>query len=208
MFFLSNVYVRCTEMGIYEEDECNAFYGTDQTVFPAFMNPDDGIGAYEPMICRTLVSTKIIIAVMFFVVTIFLFFETTNYVSSLPSYLFFSTWNTKGKKNIVDCLDCVSNWTWDHQLISKIAFVATKIIVHQKVPSIYFAAMVCMNFFFASVNFGENSQILQRVISFRNTVGRDTSAFLLGRRAVGECWIRFTSRIWKTCNLVSLWNCE
>lgn len=45
-------------MGIYEEDECNKFYGTDQTVFPAFMNPDDGIGAYEPMICRTLVSRK------------------------------------------------------------------------------------------------------------------------------------------------------
>lgn len=44
------------EMGFYEEDECNAYYGTDQTVFPAFMKPEEGVGAFEPLICRTLVS--------------------------------------------------------------------------------------------------------------------------------------------------------
>lgn len=48
------------EMAFYTEDECNAFYGTDQTVFPAFMNPDEGIGAYEPLICRTLVSYEFV----------------------------------------------------------------------------------------------------------------------------------------------------
>lgn len=47
------------EMGFYEEDECNAYYGTDQTVFPAFMNPDEGVGAFEPLICRTLVRRKL-----------------------------------------------------------------------------------------------------------------------------------------------------
>lgn len=54
-------------MGYYEEDECNAYYGTDQTVFPAFMNPEDGIGAFEPLICRTLVSRKIFIICLLYV---------------------------------------------------------------------------------------------------------------------------------------------
>lgn len=53
-----------------------------------------------------------------------------------------STWNTYEKKNIEDCPACVSNWIWDHQLILRNAFVATKITAHQKEPSIYFAAMV------------------------------------------------------------------
>lgn len=30
------------EMNFYEEDECNTFVGTDSTVFPAYMNKDDG----------------------------------------------------------------------------------------------------------------------------------------------------------------------
>lgn len=62
MFFLLLIlwYVHDVEMAFYTEDECNAFYGTDQTVFPAFMNPDEGIGAYEPLICRTLVSYEFV----------------------------------------------------------------------------------------------------------------------------------------------------
>lgn len=65
--------MRNKEMAFYEEDECNAFYGTDQTIFPAFMNPDEGVGAYEPLICRTLVSieTAFIILCCF---CLFLFF--------------------------------------------------------------------------------------------------------------------------------------
>lgn len=56
-FFLihENLRVIAEEMSIYDDDECNKYYGTDQTVFPAFMNPDDGVGAFEPIICRTLV---------------------------------------------------------------------------------------------------------------------------------------------------------
>lgn len=190
-----------TEMSIYEEDECNQYYGTDQTVFPAFMNPDEGIGAFEPMICRTLVSNPKIIYISLLspMVThhsFFLFIQTQ-----------FSTWNTSEKRNIAVCLDCVLNWIWAHQLISRIAFVVMKTHVHQRVPSIYFAAMVCMLLLLCLILI--KIQLLQHfLVSFRNTIDGNTPAFLFGRRSVGECWIGLTSRIWKTCNLVRLWNCE
>lgn len=29
-------------MNYYEEEECNQYVGTDSTVFPAFMNKDNG----------------------------------------------------------------------------------------------------------------------------------------------------------------------
>lgn len=37
-----------TEMSVWDDDECNQYVGTDQSVFPPYMNLNDGLWAYEP----------------------------------------------------------------------------------------------------------------------------------------------------------------
>ncbi|XP_031624944.1 sensory neuron membrane protein 1-like [Contarinia nasturtii] len=45
------------EMDYWEGDECNQYTGTDSTIFPPYMDVNDGIIAYEPSICRSLIGT-------------------------------------------------------------------------------------------------------------------------------------------------------
>ena len=40
-------------MNYYDEDECNAYVGTDSTIFPAFMSIDEGL-ITEKKIKKTL----------------------------------------------------------------------------------------------------------------------------------------------------------
>lgn len=44
------------EMDVWEEG-CNHYVGTDSTIFPPFINPKDGVWAYEPSVCRALGAT-------------------------------------------------------------------------------------------------------------------------------------------------------
>lgn len=39
---------------IWDGDECNAFNGTDATIIPPLIKPEDGVYAIDPVICRSL----------------------------------------------------------------------------------------------------------------------------------------------------------
>lgn len=39
---------------IWDGDECNAYNGTDATILPPLIRPEDGIMAFDPVVCRSL----------------------------------------------------------------------------------------------------------------------------------------------------------
>lgn len=46
-----------TETDIWDNDECNAYNGTDATILPPLLDPNDGLMVFEPIVCRNLRST-------------------------------------------------------------------------------------------------------------------------------------------------------
>lgn len=46
------------EMSVWDEDECNQYVGTDQTIFPPYMDLNDGIWAYEPSNLKDLLYSN------------------------------------------------------------------------------------------------------------------------------------------------------
>lgn len=43
-----------TEPDAWNGDECNQYIGTDTTIIPALMTPDEQIWGYDPSICRSI----------------------------------------------------------------------------------------------------------------------------------------------------------
>lgn len=43
-------------METWEGGDCNQYVGTDSTIFPPFLKKTDGVIAYEPSICRSIVA--------------------------------------------------------------------------------------------------------------------------------------------------------
>ncbi|KAL7019297.1 hypothetical protein ACKWTF_011068 [Chironomus riparius] len=42
------------QLSVWDGDECNRLRGTDSTIFPPFLEPDDGLWTYTPDICMSL----------------------------------------------------------------------------------------------------------------------------------------------------------
>lgn len=43
-----------SQLSVWDGDECNRLRGTDSTIFPPFLEPDDGLWTYTPDICMSL----------------------------------------------------------------------------------------------------------------------------------------------------------
>lgn len=51
---LMNYTLISIESDAWSVDECNEYIGTDTTIIPALMTPDEQIWGYDPGICRSI----------------------------------------------------------------------------------------------------------------------------------------------------------
>lgn len=42
------------EMDVWGSEECNQYHGTDASIFPPMLQPQDGLWAYEPSLCLSI----------------------------------------------------------------------------------------------------------------------------------------------------------
>jgi hypothetical protein len=48
------------KLTVWSGDQCNNFMGTDSTIFPPFLTPNDTLGAFTPEICRCVPTDRFV----------------------------------------------------------------------------------------------------------------------------------------------------